>query len=58
MIEKLLTGILKFYSELFNFSMKFLEANRIDPDEKPCSAASHLGLSCLPMSNKWDARLI
>ena len=43
---------------LFNFSMKFLSANRIAPDGTPCSAASHLGLYCLPMSNKKDVRLI
>ena len=44
----------KFYSI---FSMKFLLANRIAPDGKPHSAASHLGLFCLPMSHKRDARL-
>ena len=38
--------------------MKFLSANRIDPDETPRFAASHLGLFCLPMSNKKDAGLI
>ena len=42
---------------LFNFSMKFLQANRIAPDGTPRSAASHLGLYCLPMSHKRDARL-
>ena len=30
--------------------MKFLCANRIAPDGRPHSAASHLGLYCLPMS--------
>ena len=45
-----------FYS-LSHFSMKFLCANRIAPDGKPRSAASHLGLFCLPMSHKRDARL-
>ena len=39
------------------FSMKFLCANRIAPDGTPRSAASHLGLYCLPMSHKRDARL-
>ena len=39
------------------FSMKFLCANRIAPDGTPRSAASHLGLCCLPMSHKRDARL-
>ena len=47
--------ILHFY--LF-FSMKFLLANRIAPDGTPRSAASHLGLFCLPMSHKKDARFI
>ena len=37
--------------------MKFLCANRIVPDGTPCSAASHLGLYCLPMPHKRDARL-
>ena len=32
--------------------MKFLCANRIAPDGTPRSAASHLGLYCLPMSHK------
>ena len=39
------------------FSMKFLLANRIAPDVTPRSVASHLGLCCLPMSHKRDARL-
>ena len=43
---------------LFHFSMKFLQANRIAPDGTLCFAASHLGLYCLPMSHKTDARLI
>ena len=37
--------------------MKILQANRIAPDGMPRSAASHLGLCCLPMSHKRDARL-
>ena len=37
--------------------MKFFQANRIAPDGTPHSAASHLGLCCLPMSHKRDARL-
>ena len=36
--------------------MKFLKANRIAPDGTPYFAASHLGLFCLPMSYKKDAR--
>ena len=42
---------------LSHFSMKFICANRIDPDGTPRSAASHLGLYCLPMSHKKDVRL-
>ena len=38
--------------------MKILLGNRIAPDGTPRSAASHLGLFCLPMSHKRDARLI
>ena len=37
---------------LFHFSMNFLKANRIAPDGTPHSAASHMGLYCLPMSHK------
>ena len=43
----------------------FSNSNRIswkknngDPDQRPHSAASGLGLGCLPMSHKKDARLI
>ena len=42
---------------LFYFEQIFLLANSEDPDRTPCSAASDLGLHCLPMSQKWDARL-
>ena len=42
---------------LLHFSMKFLCANRIAPDGTPRSAASRLGLCCLPMSHKKDVRL-
>ena len=42
---------------LFQFSMKFISANRIGPDRMLCSAASHLVLSCLPMSHKNDPGL-
>ena len=38
--------------------MKIMKANRIAPDGTPRFAASHLGLFCLPMSHKKDARLI
>ena len=45
---------------LSHFSLKFLCINKIAPDGTPRSgaAASHLGLYCLPMSHKKDARLI
>ena len=38
--------------------MKFMYANKIAPDEPLHCAASHLGLFCLSMSHKKDARLI
>ena len=50
-------GVKRFFLFLFDFSMKFLCANRIAPDGTPRYAASHLGLCCLPMSHKRDARL-
>ena len=52
-----LRGIRCDFYILFNFSMKILLANRIAPDGTLRSAASHLGLFCLPMSQKRDARL-
>ena len=45
------------FSFLFYFKM-FLLANSEDPDQTPRSVASDLGLHCLPLSQKWDARLI
>ena len=51
-------GVTSNFYFLSHFSMKFLCANRIAPDKTPHSAASHLGLYCLPMSHKRDARLI
>ena len=42
---------------LFIFIL-FQLANSEDPDQMLSSAASDLGLHCLPMSQKWDARLI
>ena len=50
-------GIRSDFDIFFHFSMKFLQANRIAPGGKPYSAASHLALYCLPISNKKDARL-
>ena len=46
------------FSFLFQFSMKFMSANRIAPDRTSRFAASHLGLFSLPMSYKKDAMLI
>ena len=47
---------------LFSFSSyfleKFLQANSEDPDQLQLSAASDLGLHCLPRSHKRDARVI
>ena len=42
----------------FHFSMKIKIANRIAPDWTPRFAAYHMGLLCLPMSHKKDAKLI
>ena len=38
--------------------MKIMQENSGDPDQTPHSLASDLGLHCLPMSNKKDARHI
>ena len=46
------------FSFAFHVSKKFMSANRIAPDGTLRFAASHLGLFCLPMSNKKDARFI
>ena len=35
---------------------EFLMQNSVDQDQTPHSAASDLGLHCLPMSLLWDAR--
>ena len=36
--------------------MSVINANSVDPYQTLYSAASDLGLHCLPMSNIWDAR--
>ena len=36
--------------------MPEINANSVDPYQTPRSAASDLGLHCLPMSNLWDTR--
>ena len=38
--------------------MKIKIAKRLAPDGTPCFAAPHVGVLCLPMSHKKDARLI
>ena len=38
--------------------MKFMSANRIAPEGTLHFVVSHLGLFCLPMSNRKDARFI
>ena len=45
-------------SFLFHFLIKIKIENRKAPDGKPRFMASNLGLFCLPMSDKNDARLI
>ena len=51
-------GIKSDFSFSFHFSMKIMSANSIAPDGTLRFAASNLGLFCLPMSHKKDARLI
>ena len=51
-------GVRCSFSFLFHFSMKIVKANRIAPDGTPRFASPHMGLFCLPVSNKKDARLI
>ena len=53
----ILRVIKRIFSFSFHFQMKIMSANRIVPDGTPHYAASHLGLFCLPMSHKKDARL-
>ena len=51
-------GVRSDFYFLSDFSMKFLCANRIALDGTPRSAASHLGLCCLPMPHKMTTRLL
>ena len=55
-----LRGVWCTFSFLFCFEWIFLLANSEEPDQMPHSAnaASDLCLRCLPMSQKWDTRLI
>ena len=50
--------MLDVFFKIFYFEWIFLLANSEDSDQKPRSAASDLGLHYLPMSQKWDARVI
>ena len=36
--------------------MSVINANSVGPDQTPRSAASDLGLDCLPMTRLWDTR--
>ena len=36
--------------------MHVFNANSVDPDQTPLSAASDLGLYCLQISHLWDSR--
>ena len=54
----ILRGIRSNFSIILHVLMRIMSANRLAPDETPRYAASHLGLFCLPMSQKKDARLI
>ena len=49
-----------FYLNFLDRSICYIlefNANSVDPDQTPRSAASDPGLHCLPMSILWDARL-
>ena len=53
----LIKGVSCRFSLLLCFTeIPVFHANRVDPDQTPPSAASDLGLHCLPMSHLWDAR--
>ena len=39
------------------YKIAALNANSVDPDQTPRSAASDVGLHYLPMSLLWEARL-
>ena len=38
------------------YRIPVLNANSVDPDDTPFSAASDLGLHCLPIPLLWDTR--
>ena len=47
----------QFLSLLCFIEIPVFNANSVDPDQMPCSAASEQDLHCLSMSLLWDARL-
>ena len=49
-------GVLLFSLLACFIEIPVLNANCLDPDQTPRSAASDLGLDCLPMSHLWGAR--
>ena len=58
-LDQSISGLRDVWSVLLlpSFSeMPVINANSVDPDQMPHSAASDLGLHCLPMSHLWDAR--
>ena len=51
-VTSIFKGVTSEFKFSYKFLMKILLANRIAPDGMPRCAASHLGLYCLPMSQK------
>ena len=51
-------GVWLFFIIVVFVEISELNANSVDPDQTPHSAASDLDLHCLLMSLLWDARLI
>ena len=47
---------LKKVSDLLEYYIPVFNVNSLNHDQTPRSAASDLGLHCLPMSSFWDAR--
>ena len=45
-----------YYYYFFKIEIPVFNAYSVNPDQTPHSAASDLGLLCLPMSLLWDAR--
>ena len=51
-------GVWCIFVIFISFQIDIPVSNSEDPDQTPHSAVSELGLHCLPMSQKWEARLI